>query len=276
MSIEAVNQGEAAAFSDFIAGVSRAKISFDPALISLDNCAGARISSWAVSCKDTRTESTQPEILTDIIHADTLLNCIVVDSRGREGSLTLRVCPKPYVPPTLTETEAQRCDQDGMADPLGEYYIIRASASCTSLSGENSCSVSLRCQSVGGNWSDEISLTGFESGVWSSQWGEKTVLGGGMQGDSYRIELKVTDRLGCASRYILGLYHQRWAVKFNKKGTALGLGMEPTAENALQLPDSWKIYAGAIVLSENSYGYAEPEEAVAEPVQGQLYFLLGE
>jgi len=182
----------------------------------------------------------------------------------------------PYVPPSLTSLEAVRCDSDGGDNELGEYIKLRAVSTFTELSGKNSCTVTAAIQPTGGSWGEETALSGFESGVWSHQWAAPQLLGGTLQGDSYKLSLVICDALNCASRYTLGLYHQRWAMKFNKGGTALGLGMEPTVEKALQLPDNWKIYAGALVLSEASYGYAQPETAVSEPVQGQLYFLLTE
>ena len=52
--------------------------------------------------------------------------------------------------------------------------------------------------------------------------------------------------------------------------------MEPTVENAVQMPDIWRFYAGTIVLSDSSYGYAEPEQSLADPVEGQLYFQLSQ
>ena len=67
---------------------------------------------------------------------------------------------------------------------------------------------------------------------------------------------------------------RQWAMKFNAAGTAVGFGMAPTVQDAVQLPDTWKLYAGALVLSENSYGTQTPELAVSEAAEGQLYFYL--
>ena len=82
--------------------------------------------------------------------------------------------------------------------------------------------------------------------------------------------------MGCSATYIKGLYLKSWAMKFNSTGTAVGFGMEPTVENAVQMPDIWRFYPGAIVLADTSYGFTEPEQTVADPVEGQLYFLLSQ
>lgn len=276
VTYNAVNPGGEIEIDDFIAGISRAKVSFIKERISLANCAGAEIAGFALSYRDERQESIEAELETGILSSGTVINCIVVDSRGREGSVSLSLSMLPYVPPSLTAVEAVRCDAEGLDEALGEYFKLRAESAHTDFEGKNSCTLSLRLQPTGGDWGEEIPLPGFESGVWSHQWKTPAVLGGAMQGDSYKLSLTITDRLGVSARYTLDLYHQRWAMKFNAKGTALGLGMEPTIENALQMPDSWRLYAGSIILSEKSCGYAQPEDAVEEPVQGQLYFLLSD
>lgn len=273
ISVRAVNEGVSSAFSQLISGVSRVEICFDRDKLSLENCAGAEISGFALSYCGKRTQSDEPAVLTERLGADCLINCIVVDSRGREGSCSLSLSLLPYVPPSLTDIESSRCDSEGNADPMGEYYRLRATAAFTEIPG-NSIAVCARLQPTGGDWGESIELSGFESGVWSHQWAVSTILGGAMQKDSYKLELTVFDSLGWAARYTVDMYHRRWAMKFNQEGTALGLGMEPNTENALQMPDSWRLYAGSIVLSDKSYGYEEPEDAVQNPVQGQLYFLL--
>ena len=273
ITVRAVNEGADSSFTQLISGISRVEIEIDREKLSLENCAGAEISGFAVSYCGKREESTELRLLTERLSGDCVINCIVIDSRGREGSYSLSLSPLPYVPPSLTDMESIRCDSEGVADERGEYFRFRATAAYTDIPG-NSIALYARLQPTGGDWGETVELGGFESAVWSHQWAEPAILGGAMQGDSYKLELTVTDRLGWAARYTLDMYSQRWAMKFNAKGTALGLGMEPNAENALQMPDSWRLYAGAIVLSDRAYGYEEPEQAVESPVQGQVYFLL--
>ena len=110
--------------------------------------------------------------------------------------------------------------------------------------------------------------------MWSNEWSTPAVLGGGLTGDSYNLRFKAKDSLGSVSVYTLRLYRRQWAMKFNAAGTAVGFGMAPTVQDAVQLPDTWKMYAGALVLSENSYGTQTPELAVSEAAEGQLYFYL--
>lgn len=275
VSVRAVNEGADSSFSQLISGISRVEIEFDREKLSFENCAGAELAGFALSYCGKRDESPEPRLMTERLSGDCVINCIVTDSRGREGSYSLSLSLLPYVPPSLTQMESTRCDSEGVADAQGEYYRLRATAAYTEIPG-NSIAVHARLQPTGGDWGETVELYGFESTVWSHQWAEPAILGGAMQGDSYKLELTVSDKLGWAARYTLDMYRQRWAMKFNAEGTALGLGMEPNAENALQMPDSWRLYAGGIVLSEKSYGYEQPEQAVENPVQGQLYFLLTE
>lgn len=273
ISVKAVNEGVEGDFSQFISGVSMAEVSFDSTAVGLENCAGAVISAFSLSNSGKKEQSDTPSLCTGILSGDCVINCTVIDSRGREGSCSLNLSLLPYVPPSLKDIEAERCDAEGLAAPLGEYYRIRAASAFTDIPG-NSYKVYARLQPTGGSWGESLELTGFESGVWSNLWASPAIPGGSLQGDSYKLELSISDKLGWTARYTVDMYHRRWAMKFNESGTALGLGMEPNTENALQLPESWRLYAGAIVLSEKSYGYEEPEEAVENPAEGQLYFML--
>ncbi|MBR2329421.1 MAG: hypothetical protein IKA58_06025, partial [Clostridia bacterium] len=198
------------------------------------------------------------------------------DSRGREGSVTLSVKPEPYVPPSLSSIELKRCDLSGNDTEDSWYFKIRADSAFTSLNGENSIKVSAKVQPIGGAWGSSITLNYFESGVWSHQWSKRTLMGGINANESFKVALTVSDTVGCSATYTLGLYLQNWAMKFNGTGTAVGFGMEPTVENAVQMPDIWRFYPGIIVLADTSYGYAEPGQTVANPVEGQLYFRLSQ
>lgn len=276
VTVAAVNEGAAAAFTELISGISRAGISFDSGKIDLGSCAGAGIESFALSYKDSYELSAEPYVETAVLGGETVINCIVIDSRGREGSLTISVKPVPYVPPSLSSIELQRCDLSGNDTESSWYFKLRADSAFTSLNGKNSIKVSTKVQPVGGAWGSGFVLEYFESGVWSDKWSQKTILGGINPNQSFRISITISDALGCSATYIKGLYLKSWAMKFNSTGTAVGFGMEPTVENAVQMPDIWRFYPGAIVLADTSYGFTEPEQTVADPVEGQLYFLLSQ
>jgi len=276
VSAAALNEGAAAAFSEFISGISRARISFDKSKIDLKNCAGATIESFALSYKDSREQSDQASVDTAILNGDTVINCIVIDSRGREGSVTVTIKPAPYVPPSLSSIELRRCNLSGSDTEEGWYFKVKADSSFTSLNGKNSITVSVRKQPIGGAWSSDTILQSFQSGVWSHNWSPLMLLGGIDPEHSYKVAITISDALGCSATYTMGLYLQNWAMKFNSNGTAVGFGMAPTVENAVQMPDIWRFYAGAIVLSDGSYGFNEPEQTVANPVEGQLYFQLSQ
>mgnify|MGYP004685968509 CR=1 FL=1 len=274
VSAAVLNTGAAAAFTEFIAGISRARVSFNAAKISLAACAGAEIVRYSLSYKGINAASQSGVVDTGVLPGDCTVCCTVTDSRGREGSADITITMQPYVPPSLTGLSAVRCAASGASDENGAYYKLKGTLKCTGLGGKNSASAAVSIQPAGGEWSAETPLTGFENGVWSNEWSTPAVLGGGLTGDSYNLRLKAKDSLGSVSIYTLRLYRRQWAMKFNAAGTAVGFGMAPTVQDAVQLPDTWKLYAGALVLSENSYGTQTPELAVSEAAEGQLYFYL--
>lgn len=276
LTVQTVNDGAAAAFEELIAGISRVRVSFDRKLVDLTDCAGAELELCRLSYRGKLVESVEDTLETGIITGEGELICSVLDSRGREGSVSIALNPVAYVPPSLINMAALRCDESGRECEDGAYCRIRAEAIYTPLDGKNSYTVSAAIQPTGGESGTEINLDGFESGVWSDVWAKPCILGGDMLGDSYTVRLAIKDALGSESRYTLRLYHQKWAMKFNADGTALGIGMAPTVPNALQLPDMWRMYAGMLVLSDKSYGYGPPGERVEEAVDGQLYFQLTE
>lgn len=267
-----LNPASAAGFTNFIAGVSRARVSFAADKIDLSACAGAAIAAYRVSVKGRTISAASGTVDTGVLTGDCTLLCTVVDTRGREDSVGIGVTMLPYVPPFLSDIAAARCNADGTDDERGAYYKLRAGLGYTALGGANSAAVSVSIQPTGGAWGAETALGGFESGKWSNKWSAPAVLGGDLTGDGYTLRLRVTDAVGSASVYTVRLYSQQWAMKFNARGTAVGFGMAPTAENAVQLPDTWRLYAGALVLSSGSYGALPPAQAVLSPVDGQLYF----
>lgn len=274
VSAAVLNTGAAAAFTEFIAGISRARVSFNAAKISLAACAGAEIVRYSLSYKGINAASQSGVVDTGVLPGDCTVCCTVTDSRGREGSADITITMQPYVPPSLTGLSAARCSASGASDENGAYYKLKGTLKCTGLGGKNSASAAVSIQPAGGEWGAETPLTGFENGVWSNEWSTLAVLGGGLTGDSYNLRLNAKDSLGSVSIYTLRLYRRQWAMKFNAAGTAVGFGMAPTVQDAVQLPDTWKLYAGALVLSENSYGTQTPELAVSEAAEGQLYFYL--
>ena len=273
VSVQALNTGTASVFSDYITGISRARISFDESGTDLSACAGAEISGYRIELRGERIDSSESVIDTEVLNADGKIICTVTDTRGREDSAEIYISLLPYVAPSLTSLSAARCDADGSFNESGLYCRIKANLTFTKLNGKNSAAVSACIKPTGSDWGEEIELAGFENGAWSHQWTAPTLLGGALTGDSYTLRLTVSDLAGGRGEYTLQLYHRQWAMKFNQNGSAVGFGMSPTAENALQLPDSWKLYAGAIVLSVNSYGSELPDETASE---GQLFFLLEE
>lgn len=276
LSLRVINEGAEARFTELIAGVSRLAADFDSSRISLENCAGATIERFCLTWGARRAESADGSVETGVITGERELICSVIDSRGREGRLSLALSPLVYVPPSLRDIAAVRCDGEGTETGDGLFCMIKASAEFTPFEGKNTVSLSLRIKPSGGDWGEETALPGFESGRWSSQWASPALPGGDMEGESYVLRFILRDALGSESVYEHRLYDQRWALKFNAAGTALGIGMAPAADRALQLPDMWRLYTGQLVLSGRSFGYLSPDEAAGEAVEGQVYFQLTE
>ena len=258
LRVTAVNLNSAT--SQFVSNLSRARVEFDRTRIDLSDGAGAQIAALRVNGQS----AAEDVYVTEILKGATSLVCTVVDTRGLESSVTVNLSPLPYVAPSLTEIEAKRCDADGTENAAGLFCKLKCSALCASIGG-NSCAVSVTLDG------QETALTDFESGVWSDEWTTPLFVGGALTGDSCTLRFTVTDSLGGSAAYTLPLYSTRWAMKFNHSGTAVGFGMEPTRENALQLPEHWRLCGGIPVLSPLCYGTAAPENAVTGPVEGQIY-----
>lgn len=273
LTISPVNSG-VVGINSFISGVSCAQVQFDPEKIDLSACAGAAIAQYSVSVNGERTSSTSGTVQTGVLAADCELVCTVKDTRGRESSVTKAISVLPYVAPSLNNIKAERCTADGESAAQGAYIRLSAVLSYTTLGGRNSATVKACIQPTGAAAGEQITLTAFTSGVWSDEWVTPTLLGGELTGDGYTLKLYVKDMVGQEREYRVQIYHQQWAMKFNATGTAVGFGMSPTAENAVQLPDTWRLYAGRLVLGESAYGVADPAQAVQNAVEGQLYFKL--
>lgn len=259
-------------FTEFLTGISRARVSFAADKIDLAACAGAQIAAYKLRYKGRTISAQTSPVDTGVLNEDCTIVCTVTDTRGREGSTELSISMTTYVPPSLSGIEALRCLRYGTTSPTGLNYKVKATLNYTPLGGKNTATVWVEYKYGSGNWRSKVELTAFESGVWSHQWAESTVLGGALIHDSYLVRFTVTDSLGSTAQYIEGMYSNNWALKLNSDGTAIGFGMAPSISNAVQMPATWKFYPGSIILSTKSYGTAPPESAISSPVEGQLYF----
>ncbi len=268
VTVTAVNSNPE--MSQFVTGISRARVRFDEGLIDMTACGGAEIGEYKISCGGKEVSSASPTLLSDVIGADGALICTVTDTRGISHSITVNLTAYPYVAPSLTSIAASRCASDGKEAEDGAFYKVRFSAACSDISG-NACSVSAAVCPAGGSYGEDTALDGFENGVWSDGWASPAILGGSLSGDSFTVRLTVKDTVGGGATYTVPLYRLRWAMKFNETGTAVAFGMEPTERNALQIPDHWRMRCGVPALSPLAYGTASPDEAVSDPVDGQIY-----
>ncbi len=230
------NTGAAAGIDLYIQGYSRAEVSFDSTKISCSF--GASPASFRIRCAGV-TASASP-YRTEVLTGDAEIVCTVTDSRGQETSETLQVTVEPYAPPRLTEAAVFRCDSGGAAADDGQYYSAGATALFSSLSGQNSVSLTAAHKQV------EAASYGAETALVN---GSAQVIGTISPDSSYRILLRATDRLGNEAALTVDLATQRWAMKFRPDGRGVGFGKAPEHDNCIELPAGWVIRIGDRIIN---------------------------
>ena len=233
------NTGTAAAgMSVFVQGYSKAQVSFDSTKVSCQY--GASVASYKIRCNG-RTDSSSP-YRTPVLTGDTEIVCTVTDSRGQEASATLQITVQPYAAPRLTEVTVFRCDSQGAAADNGQYYSAKGKGLYSSLSGQNSMTLSVAHKKT-----DAASF-----GTEHTLQNDTALVVGTISADSsYLVRLTVTDALGNTATVTAALATQKWAMKFRPGGMGVGFGKAPEHDNCIELPSGWVIRIGStVVLSE--------------------------
>lgn len=233
------NTGSAAAgISVFVQGYSKAEVSFDSSKISCRN--GASVASYRIRCGGVTVNASPYR--TGVLTGDAEIVCTVIDSRGQEASETLQITVLPYAEPRLTEVTVFRCDSLGDPADDGQYYSAKGKALFSSLSGQNSISLSAAHKRT------DAASYGTEATLQNDT---ALVIGTISPDYSYQVRLTVTDTLGNSAQVIVALATQHWAMKFRPGGMGVGFGKAPEHDNCIELPAGWVIRIGnTVVVSE--------------------------
>ena len=226
------NPGAAAAFDCWIAGVSRARATFDATLVDPAPLLGASIRGFSLEAPGAVADAAP--YLSPVLQGPTRLRLSAVDSRGQRSSEYRTVEPLPYAPPELSEIAVQRCDAQGAPDEDGTCLSVRAALSFSGLEGRNSCALTVSVRSLGGSFGAPETLAP----------GQATILTGCSPDISYEVKIAALDGLGRETVVLRRLATRRWAMKFRPDGQGVAFGKAPERARALELPSNWGLYLG--------------------------------
>ena len=228
----AYNTGTAAAnISGFVKGYSKAQITFNANKITMAN--NATIASYSITCLGS-TVSSSPYRTPTLNATSVSVVCTVTDSRGRKASATLTISVMDYAYPNISGVSVYRCDSSGTADDDGTYYSVKATASVSSLNGENTLTLKGAIAAAGGSYGTAYSLTS----------GTRTIKGTILADTSYTVRIRATDGLGNTTTYYAPIPTRKWAMKFRPTGEGVAFGKTAEYDNALEIPADWDFRIG--------------------------------
>lgn len=231
------NESNGSSINKYIAGISKARITFDSTKIS--GHYGASISSYSVTCGGI-TDSASPHE-TPILTAKTSVTVKATDSRGFTASETFEITPLSYASPSLSQVNVFRCDSTGVADEDGAYYSVTATATYSSLEGENTAQILRYQKTASGAYGSGTAL----------QSGDVVVVGPIDPDTIYDIKIEITDTVGKSGTVTRRISSRIWAMRFRESGRGVAFGMSPQADKRLELPDDWAIVIGNTSLTES-------------------------
>lgn len=234
-SIAPYNTGAVSGFTCYVQGYSKIRASFDSSKIATQY--DATISEYAliVNSKTYTGSSATSDVITSTGTVDVTLQ--VKDSRGQTASGVFSCTFLAYQKPVLSNTEIDRCDQDGTINNDGTYVRLISSVSISSLNNENTVTLKGYYARVGGSWSEAQSMTADTA----------LVLSGFSVDISYIVKIEATDRLGNVTTFQKNLSTRSWALKIVTSAGAVasvGIGKAPESNNVLEIPSSWNIRKG--------------------------------
>lgn len=231
------NIGAVAGLTGYIAGYSRAEISFDAA--KLTQAAGAALASVTVTCSG--VTSTAAPYRTPILLDAADVVCTATDSRGRAATQTIRIEPMTYAPPTLSQVQILRCTAAGVEAEDGNYYSTKATATFSALDGQNTLTLTAAHKIQGGVYGTETPLTS----------GETAIIGTISPDSTYQVRITATDALGNTAVTVTSLPTRQWALKFRADGLGAAFGKAPEHSKALEIPADWQIWIGSATIAES-------------------------
>ena len=175
----------------------------------------------------------------------------VTDSRGFTASTTQDFTVQPYSNPTLTSTSLTRTDSSGTADEAGTYLSAYGIGNISSLSNQNTMTMSVAFKTTTGSYGTETAMT---SGT--------AVIVSGLNADvTYVARITLTDRLGNTATAQAVINSQKWAMKFNATATAVAFGKAPEADKVLEIPYDWQIARKNQAATETHYALFDDDSA---------------
>ena len=235
VTVKPYNAGAAAGISCFVQGYSKADSSFNDSLVSLKY--GASIAKREVILGGVSNAASPYR--TGLLTGDTELIARVTDSRGFTAQQSITIKPEPYSKPRLSGIDIFRCDSEGAVDNTGGRISVKATATVSSLAGENICSLTAAVRTMYGSFGGEQSITN----------GAANLLDGNASPDETLIvRLTVTDRLGGTAQYEHTLTHRKWAMKFRPNGEGVAFGKAPSTDKVLEIAEGWEIKRGQQTL----------------------------
>ena len=233
VTLQPVNEGDAAGFSCLIAGQSRLQAVFDPAKIDAAPLLGASITGYELEAAG-ETVSAAPW-RSPVLREPEQVRVSLVDSRGLRTVRSFPVSPEPYAPPALSRVRIFRCDGQGAEDENGTAIGFFAALDYSPLAGENSCSLSAALRPLNGSFGPETAMTSELLAILTGQDPDR----------SCECRITATDGLGRSATALCRLPTRRWAVKFRPDGLGVAFGKAPESVRALELPGDWDIRLGA-------------------------------
>lgn len=229
------NIGAVAGLTGYIAGYSQAEISFDAA--KLTQAAGAALASVTVTCSGAVV--TAAPYRTPILLGAADVVCAATDSRGRTATQTIRIEPMAYAPPTLSQVQILRCTAAGVEAEDGNYYSAKATATFSTLGGQNALTLTAAHKIQGGVYGAETALTS----------GEAAIIGTISPDSTYQVRITATDALGNTAVTVTSLPTRQWALKFRADGLGAAFGKAPEHDKTLEIPGDWTFRIGGNALT---------------------------
>ena len=159
----------------------------------------------------------------------------VTDSRGFTASTTKTFTVQAYANPSITGASLRRCSESGAVSETGTCLRAYGVGNISSLGGQNTMSMTVAYRTTAGSFpTTETAMVSETARILS-----------GLNADTtYVARITLTDKLGNSAAVTGTINSQKWAMKFNSSGTAVGFGMAPQAAKVLEIPADWNIQRG--------------------------------
>ncbi len=246
VTLEPANEGTAAEGLDCcVQGVSCVRAVFDESKIDSGYAYGAYPVAFGMSVGGKNYDA---PYVSPVLHSYGALpvRCTVTDSRGRAYEETLSVPVLPYTPPTLGDVAVLRCDSDGTANERGNSLSLSAGYGICPLGGRNHGAVTAKLRTVGGTWSEAVSLTDVAPMV---LW-----VGEISPNDSYEVLVEVMDALERSASVTVTLPCTNVFFHGRKGGRGAAFGKQAEVDDVLEVAWSLKTKGDLVVEGSATIG----------------------